>query len=1244
MESNTTSFLDPNKIQIDHRSVADMILFVKKLAQLVPFYNRNNEIDGNFETLFESDESFLIAEIAKFPVDEIGNKRLNLITQFDQAQTKEQKAKLFKSYLTLINQLFNNINNWYQAAKKNNLSIESSPIEKELEFAITNKLAPLFITYKNSYSIYRKHLSDKHDSHPTLEKLNDFVWQAKKYDKKKLDPMLSIKGEHIDSSIKKLILISTELFQVTYNLTLKALVLLEKSIHEKSNHKPHVGLIFSFLHLFKFVQNDINSFTQKHLDFYYKHILKQELLTPKPLRTYACFGIDQNSDELLLGDENYLVAGQYTNGKSIRFKLDDELRLNNVKLSSLSTIYASRNPLFDYHSKYQLVSAIHHKIVARDHNELNQFNQKETSFSALGSEQDFLTENEKTMETAEVGFMLSSSILKLATSKRDVQLAFSFTMASINYLSNLIMDISTHTDLNEEEVFNKVFSASFDIFYTIEDGWYKIDQYQILAPKDWTTGQIKINFHLNKLQPAFRNFEPSIHKVNIESSHPALKFILNQNNFYNAYSFISVLELERIDIQVNVKDLKQFKIFREGQLIDSNSAFDLFGPIPRYGAKAYIACEEMFNKQLLEFGIDWNFENIPPGCKSLKDYYAAYGQKIDETSYQVKFSALSDFNYKKHQSQDLVFNLFSLNEKNELSKNRSIQCQNLNPLKILPNYDLDLNEITQFNPDIQTGILELELLSPEIGFGFDLFPKLQAKQLADEYSNKKKQDQTLNEPFAPKIDQLRLCYKAETTLYFNEKDQRANEIIAKNTLHQISPYGVNATFSGQGVSKKTLVYEFTNQGELIIGLDCEQAFSGLNILFEIVKQQNTDYQFSQKIEWHYSSNSGWNQMNQENILYDHTFNLMRTGIISFRFPTDFMPNDKILAGNLFYIKACSKDKVDQFSLIKSIQTNAIGITEIVPEGDTERKSTLKKGSVEGFEKKVPKILSVVQPFKVHQELNKETQLQFYTRISELLRHKKRPVTNWEFEKFILAQFEWISHVKCFTVNKNNKINLHLMCVKHIESHQNIEEIKLSSAEMNQVKSYLNSYISPFVNLEIINPVFEDLWIKCKLRFKNISNGKGIEKFNKEFFDFVCKWKGSTKENRIGIPSKIKKYDLIKFINSRDYIHFVTAISIIHLKKTNEGKINVYDSAVTNDENEFIQSGTNQSVIIPRNRHKIDLLTKDEYHPAQETNYSELAISESFLIVAKQSQKEIKNMYQEDPEENNFDNLQFILTI
>ena len=93
MESNTSSFLDPNKIQIDHRSVADMILFVKKLAQLVPFYNRNNEIDGNFETLFESDESFLIAEIAKFPVDEIGNKRLNLITQFDQAQTKEQKAE-----------------------------------------------------------------------------------------------------------------------------------------------------------------------------------------------------------------------------------------------------------------------------------------------------------------------------------------------------------------------------------------------------------------------------------------------------------------------------------------------------------------------------------------------------------------------------------------------------------------------------------------------------------------------------------------------------------------------------------------------------------------------------------------------------------------------------------------------------------------------------------------------------------------------------------------------------------------------------------------------------------------------------------------------------------------------------------------------------------------------------------------------------------------------------------------------
>ena len=62
---------------------------------------------------------------------------------------------------------------------------------------------------------------------------------------------------------------------------------------------------------------------------------------------------------------------------------------------------------------------------------------------------------------------------------------------------------------------------------------------------------------------------------------------------------------------------------------------------------------------------------------------------------------------------------------------------------------------------------------------------------------------------------------------------------------------------------------------------------------------------------------------------------------------------------------------------------------------------------------------------------------------------------------------------------------------------------LSVADKIIVESFLEKIISPFAKVEIISPQFEDIWIKCKIKFADISGGKGIAKFNKEFFDHLC---------------------------------------------------------------------------------------------------------------------------------------------
>ena len=171
---------------------------------------------------------------------------------------------------------------------------------------------------------------------------------------------------------------------------------------------------------------------------------------------------------------------------------------------------------------------------------------------------------------------------------------------------------------------------------------------------------------MNKLDPSFVGFDDDLHKLNLDINHPVLRVDLSQKNFYNSYSFLSTLELLKINIEVQVMDLKKIKIFREGQLVDNNSDFDLFGPLAKYGSIFYLGCEELFNKKVSDFTLQWEYSNIPPKCKNIGDYYAGYNQNFRNDSFKVKISALSDFNFNDSDSEIFNFNLRSEEHTSEL--------------------------------------------------------------------------------------------------------------------------------------------------------------------------------------------------------------------------------------------------------------------------------------------------------------------------------------------------------------------------------------------------------------------------------------------------------------------------------------------------------------------------------------------------------------------------------------------------
>ena len=1235
MNSLSSNILNPNNLLIDDRSFSDLILFISKLSDQIAFYNSKNKLDGTFSALLNSNEVFLLAEISKYPISKINNKRLQIVKKFDDSIEENFKKNMLNSYVELTNSMFFKINDWFLRSRKNTHSKSTGSIENYIENVIDFNINEIF----NNYIFLQKKFNDLNIIDKKylidIKNFNSIVWKPKNLPKINFEKSES-SITTISNALKQVVLISNKLYENIYKITIRSEKSIEKSLTSNSSNNAHIGLLFTFLELFKNLQIDINKVTKKHLDYYFKNILKQSKLDLEKIKTFINIEIDENINKLILGDDNLIIAGQYDDGENIFFKMNDSISLNNAKISSLMTIYTSRNKMFEYKSSFRLISSVFSKYIAKNNGEVEAFNENEKTFSTFGKDQNLLTYDERTMENADIGFIISSPILKLSESDRKIAIDFYFEIDSMKRLSDLIIDISNLSDFNEEEIFYRIFSDGFEIEYTTDLGWESIDNYEFNMPTDWTDAKLSLEIKLDKLKPSFHNYNIDLHNLKVDTENPVIKVNLRQNQFYNSFSFLNKMILNKIDINVYCESLKKMNVFRDGELISIDSDFEIFGPTAKQKSKLFIACEELFNKKIQNFEIKWDFTNLNEIEYDLKKNYELYNYNIRNDSFKIKLSALSDFNYFNHSDKDLIFNLFNF-KKNLLEDEKIIKVEKMSSLKVNPNYSLNSGEINDFSNDLQTGIIRIELIEPKIGFGFDQYPKIYAKQIANNTDKKIENTEPINEPFSPKISNISINYNAKTSMIFKESDRIENDYDENNSFFLISPTGIEKTFSKESV-KNSIVYDLASEGELIIGFENSESIENLNLLFEIKKNENTDYQFSKKVEWYYSSFETWKKLDTENILSDGTTNLVKTGILCLKLPTDFSDQNIFLDDNKFYIKAVSKDKADQFGLIKSIRTNAVSISEIKSKKIDNKVEQLKENSVEGFENRVDGVISVNQPIGSPKIKLVESDMEFYRRISQLLRHKKRPVNKVDIEIFLLDKFNWLSHVKCYNNNSNS---IKILCLKKIERDDNIEEVKLSAAEISDVKNYLKNYTSPFINFDITSPIFEDLWIKCKIIFSNNSAGNNIERLNKDLLDFICPWKNIDSNKKI--ITKLKKINIVNFIKGREYVKFITGFSIIHLKKFEDGSIEAYDSARSSDESDFIESGSERSIIVPRDNSLIHVISKKEYFPPEAIKSEELKINYSFLVEKKQQQNQKKFKLNENKNLSK-DQLQFIMKI
>jgi hypothetical protein len=320
LNKNYTNILNPNNFKVDDREILDFIILIKEYSKKINFYNNKNKVDGSWYELLKSDETFLIAEISKFDISNYTINRLELIRRYDETLSLEIKKEIFNEFYNSALSLFEQINEWYLEALKNNLSQESSLIELELETAIQKKLSPLL---KEFLIISKSFLEKNFIGNSVNEKFELFnsLWNLETSFFEINTENTEFTEDELNYAFKKITLIFNPTYEIIYNLIIKSKKIFTKSLYENDNHKAHIGLIFTFLELLKHSYEDLNKITKKHLDLYFKKILKLKHLPASPSKIFISLEIDENIDALPILKNTALKAGQAENG-------DDIMRLN----------------------------------------------------------------------------------------------------------------------------------------------------------------------------------------------------------------------------------------------------------------------------------------------------------------------------------------------------------------------------------------------------------------------------------------------------------------------------------------------------------------------------------------------------------------------------------------------------------------------------------------------------------------------------------------------------------------------------------------------------------------------------------------------------------------------------------------------------------------------------------------------------------------------------------------------------
>lgn len=654
-------------------------------------------------------------------------------------------------------------------------------------------------------------------------------------------------------------------------------------------------------------------------------------------------------------------------------------------------------------------------------------------------------------------------------------------------------------------------------------------------------------------------YNSEIHaEIKSNTVYPILKIIPNTP--------VTPIYINSLEIKVVVNDLKNFVIGTDTGPVDITKPFLPFGDFPKKGNGFVIGCNEFFIKKNAQLTLD-----ISPSFKT---------SSIDETG-DLWFSKDVDFSFKKDDSK--ISKIKKINKNGSIStkieklidgkwgdsKAFSTNFINTNPLS-------EYQEIDSLPATTSTsGYLKITL--DDNNYSNEKF-------LQNYISEAKKESPSL--PSAPSIDAIFLNYKVSETYSFTASSENAIE------LYQILPFGYKLNEEASPLFPQNT----PDKGEIYLGFESVEVGNSLSLLIQLAEGTANPRQESATVIWSYLNGNSWTEFESSSI-GDETNSLTQSGLVQVTIPEFDTSSSTILTAGLFWIKI-TVDKIDAVCNFIGVHEQAFKavLTDFEENGSVFIENTSKE-TISKLNEPVAFIKKIKQPYTSFGGKKQEDDSLLYQRSSERLRHKKRAITSWDYERLILQEFPEVYRVKCLnhyrydskTISNVSAGYVTLIPIAKSNDNQNTVSWKplLSLGTMVKIQKMLVEIASPHARILVKTPSLEKIEVKFKVKYREIESAdtRLYSSLLKDVVNqYLSPWAYTNTE--IDFANSIEISSLIQLIDSQSFVDYITDFEVnqIILNETSDEEKMKFSNV------KEIEPKTDFTLFIPNDSHTIEEIT------------------------------------------------------